>query len=100
MPSATSMRICNMRGWARLAGLALAACDPASMGDAPTRTTVNVAGGPVVVAGPAGFCIDRDTLNVTEAGAFALLGDCGELGGGGALARSPQGAALTASISA
>ena len=95
-----------MRGWSRAAGLALAvlalaACDPASMGDAPTRTTVNVAGGPVGIAGPRGCCIDRDTLNVSEAGAFALLGDCGELGGGGgALARSPQGAALTASISA
>lgn len=84
-----------------LAGFALAACDPAAMGgNAPSRATVTVAGGPVVVAGPAGFCIDREVLNVTEAGAFALLGDCGELGGGGALARSPQGAALTASISA
>ena len=85
-----------------LAALALAACDPAAMGgDAPSRATVTVAGGPVVVAGPAGFCIDRPMLNVTEAGAFALLGDCGQLGGSGdALARSPQGAALTASISA
>lgn len=83
-----------------IAALALAACDPAMVGNAPSRATVNVAGGPVVVAGPRGFCIDRETLNVTDAGAFALLGDCGELGGGGALARSPQGAALTASISA
>ncbi len=84
------------------AAMALAACDPASMGGtAPSRATVQVAGGPLVVAGPTGFCIDRETLNTSEAGAFALLGDCGQLGGGGgALARSPQGAALTASISA
>jgi hypothetical protein len=84
-----------------LAALALAACDPAMLGTAPSRATVNVAGGPVIVAGPPGFCIDRPALNVTEAGAFALLGDCRQLGGGaGGLDRSPAGAALTASISA
>jgi hypothetical protein len=84
-----------------LAALGLAACDPSMVGNAPSRATVNVAGGPVVVAGPRGFCVDRSTLNVTDAGAFALLGDCAQLGGGtGGLDRSPQGAALTASISA
>jgi hypothetical protein len=84
-----------------LAALALAACDPAMLGTAPSRATVNVAGGPVIVAGPPGFCIDRPALNVTEAGAFALIGDCRQLGGGaGGLDRSPAGAALTASISA
>jgi hypothetical protein len=82
--------------------LALAACDPALVGgSAPSRATVNVAGGPVIVAAPSGFCIDRSTLNVTDAGAFALMGDCRQLGSGaGGLDRSPVGAALTASISA
>ncbi len=85
-----------------LATLGVAACDPATMGaGGPSRATVTVAGAPVVVAGPRGFCVDRGTLNVADAGAFALLGDCAQLGGGGSpLAGSPVGAALTASISA
>jgi len=83
------------------AALALAACDAAMVGDAPSRATVTVAGGPVIIAGPSGFCVDRSTLNVTDAGAFALMGDCALLGSGGSgLSRSAAGAALTASISA
>lgn len=81
-----------------LAGLALAACDPALTGGGPSRATVSIAGEPIVLAGPSGFCIDRETLNVSEFGAFALMSDCGLLGSGKAPA-AKTGAALTASIS-
>lgn len=82
-----------------VAGLALAGCDPALMGGGgPSRATVNVAGEPIVVAGPPGFCIDRETLNVSDFGAFALMSDCALLGSTTRSATTP-GAALTASIS-
>ena len=42
-----------------LAALALAACDPATMAGAPSRTKVTVAGRPVTIAAPPGFCVDR-----------------------------------------
>jgi hypothetical protein len=82
-----------------VAGLALAGCDPALMGGGgPSRATVNVAGEPIVVAGPPGFCIDRETLNVSDFGAFALMSDCALLGKT-ADARPAVAAALTASVS-
>jgi hypothetical protein len=88
-----------------LCGL-VAACDPATMSlsgasgaGAPSRAKVTVAGRPVVIAAPAGFCIDAPSTAVTADGAFVLMSDCALLGrsrGG----RPPVGAALTASVSA
>jgi hypothetical protein len=83
-----------------LAALALAGCDAAALpGGSPTRLRVDVAGEPLTIAAPPGFCIDRRSTTVSEDGAFVLMSDCGLLGagrGGG----TPVGAALTASVSA
>ena len=85
--------------------LALAGCDPAGVsGAGATRTTVTVAGQPVTVAAPAGFCVDRRSTSVTSTGAFVLISDCALLGqsstgASAATARPPMGAALTASVS-
>ncbi|HMQ95236.1 MAG TPA: hypothetical protein PKA33_21355 [Amaricoccus sp.] len=95
-----SMRISDRPRAAALliAGLALAACEGLPGAGGPSRATVSVAGEPIVIAGPPGFCIDRETLNVSDFGAFALMSDCALLAGGD---RSGviSGAALTASIS-
>lgn len=77
----------------------LAACDPATMGAAPSRTEVTVAGRSVTVAAPPGFCVDRASTAVSADGAFVLMSDCALLGAA-ASARPPVAAALTASISA
>ena len=86
-------------------GLTVAACDPATMaamqagtGSSPSRAKVTVAGQPVVIAAPPGFCVDAPSTTLTSAGAFVLMSDCALLGkvrGG----RTPVGAALTASVS-
>ena len=84
-------------------GLVLAGCDPATMqalsaGGSPSRAKVTVAGRPVVIAAPPGFCVDAPSTTLTSAGAFVLMSDCALLGqkaGRGA----PVGAALTASVS-
>jgi len=39
-----------------------------------------VAGQPVVIAAPAGFCIDPASRNVSAAGGFVLVGDCARAG--------------------
>lgn len=80
------------------AALVLAACDPASLSGTPTRTSVNVAGGPITVAAPPGFCIDRESTRIEEFGAFVLMSDCALLAGDAS--DGSIGAALTASISA
>jgi hypothetical protein len=86
-----------------LAGIVLGACDPATMaamsGSSPSRARVTVAGRPVVVAAPPGFCIDAPSTTMTTAGAFVLMSDCTLLGQRGAGDRTPVGAALTASVS-
>lgn len=88
-----------------LAGFVLAACDPATMaalsGSSPSRARVTVAGRPVIVAAPPGFCIDAPSTTMTNAGAFVLMSDCALLGkqGAGRGGRAPVGAALTASVS-
>ena len=87
-----------------LAGLVLAACDPATMaamsGGSPSRARVTVAGRPVVIAAPPGFCIDAPSTTTTTAGAFVLMSDCTLLGQQGPRNRAaPVGAALTASVS-
>lgn len=92
-------------GLAGLALLALAACDPSQMpgGASPSRAKVTVAGRPVVVAAPAGFCVDADSTRVSADGAFVLMSDCALLGmtggagpaGGGALTVAVSSGALT-----
>lgn len=77
----------------------LAACDPAMMGTAPSRTNVTVAGRSVTVAAPPGFCVDAASTSVSAEGAFVLMSDCALLGAA-ASSRPPVAAALTASISA
>jgi hypothetical protein len=86
---------------AALAGAALlaAACDPAMMAGGSGRTSVTVAGRSVVIAGPAGFCVDRASSNTTSDGAFVLMTDCRLLGAGGGSGVPAMGAALTASVS-
>jgi len=83
-------------GAATAALLGLAACDAPVPGGTASRTTVDVAGRALTVAAPAGFCIDRASTAVSDAGAFVLMSDCALLGGGGA---PSVGAAMTASIS-
>lgn len=91
-----------------LVGAVVAACDPATMaamqsgaGGSPSRARVTVAGQPVVIAAPPGFCIDGPSTTMTSAGAFVLMSDCALLGQNGARTRTdaPVGAALTASVS-
>lgn len=95
-----SMRISEVSRAAALliAGLALAACEGLPGAGGPSRATVTVAGEPIVIAGPPGFCIDRETLNVSDFGAFALMSDCALLASG-TRAGADSRAALTASIS-
>lgn len=82
-----------------IAGLALAACDPATLAASgnPSRAEVTVAGRSVTIATPPGLCIDGKSTTVNADGAFLLISDCGLLGARGADTRIP--AALTASVS-
>ena len=59
-----------------LAAVFLAAClsDDTATRDAPTQVTVTDAS--VVVAGPAGFCIDTEASSMRSDQAFVLLGSC------------------------
>jgi hypothetical protein len=96
MPISDALRLAALG----IAGLALAACDPATMAaGSPSRTRVTVAGQAVTIAAPPGFCIDRPSTVVNAEGAFVLMSDCALLGAGGARGR-PVGAAMTASVSA
>jgi hypothetical protein len=56
---------------------------------------VAVSDGAVVIAGPPGYCIDREATRTGEGNAFVLLGSCAALGGGQAPAAQ---AVLTASV--
>ncbi|HRO10122.1 hypothetical protein [Amaricoccus sp.] len=80
--------------------LALAACDPAAMGQGatPSRANLNVAGRVVTIAPPPGFCIDPDSVSSGADGAFVLMSDCGPADGTQGR-RRPVGAAMTASVS-
>lgn len=67
-------------------------------GPAPERMAV--ADGRVVIAGPAGYCIDPSGSRDTASGSFVLLGSCASISGM-AGAPHPQGQAiLTAAVSA
>jgi hypothetical protein len=64
---------------------------------APQR--VAVAGGEIVIAGPRGFCVDRDASREDAAGAFVLLGSCASIAGDLQAARPSVPAVLTATVS-
>ena len=57
-----------------LALAVLSAC--AAQLTAPDRATLTVARQDIVVAAPAGLCIDPASIDVTRAGGFALITDC------------------------
>ena len=82
--------------------LALAACDPATMGQGmgatATRAKLDVAGRAVTIAAPAGFCIDPESVTSSAEGAFVLMSDCGLMGKDDRKG-TPVGAAMTASVS-
>ncbi len=80
--------------------VSLAACEGGAGGGAVTRTTVRVGGAPVIVAAPAGFCVDQRSTDSSAAGAFVLVTDCTLLGRRTPEGGPPIGAAMTASISA
>jgi len=64
---------------ALIAPLALAGCLAAPMRDAP-RTMQLGENGPVI-AGPAGYCVDRSQSRTDGAAGFVLLGSCAALSG-------------------
>ncbi len=59
--------------------LGLAGCVPGDLAQiaAPGAARIVVSGGAVAIAGPAGFCIDRDASRDGDGNAFVLLGPCG-----------------------
>ncbi len=65
----------------------------------PQKTTIDVAGRNVVIEGPQGFCVDRETSQLGGDTAFVLLGNCAVVS---PKTRAPEPkvrALLTASIS-
>ncbi len=70
----------------------------AFLGRAPEK--VPVADKAVIVAGPPGFCIDRDETRESGGAAFVLLGSCASISGRAGKASPVTEAVLTASVSA
>jgi hypothetical protein len=81
------------------AAVALVGCADGVAFTAPDRANVTVAGEPVAIAAPGGFCIDEASTTSGPRGAFVLVSDCGLLGKPGGRT-PPVGAVMTASISA
>lgn len=78
--------------------LMVAGCDPSMlMGQAPT--SMAVADGAVVIAGPPGFCVDTNASHQGSKGAFVLLGSCASITDGAQKSRPPIRAVLTAAVS-
>lgn len=76
----------------------LAACFSPTRGIL-TSTVVSAGGRDVVVAGPAGFCIDRRTGVENSAGAFIILADCAQTSAGQATIEDvPLSAVLIATV--
>ena len=71
-------------GRARFIGFAILLSGCASQGTAPPPPplqAVSLFQGDVVVAGPAGYCIDRDSVKQGDDGSFVLLASCESLSG-------------------
>ncbi len=67
----------------------------------PTAPTViNVAGQKVVIQGPSGFCVDRQSSQIGGDTAFVLLGNCAVVSPSNRASQPKVKALLTASISA
>jgi len=76
----------------------LAACFSPTRGIL-TSATVSAGGRDVVIAGPAGFCIDSHTGVENQAGAFVILADCGQNDAGRVTIEDvPLSAVLIASV--
>ena len=93
-----------------LAALLLSACGGSRFGDGKpssrfqgtsrASSTVTVSGRDIVIEGPRGFCVDRDSTEIAGDSAFVLLASCRAVNGfAGGSAPSVQ-ALLTASIAA
>lgn len=93
--------------WVGLIGLSVSGCkmDIASLKEIPiassrSASTLTLAGGAVIVAGPQGYCVDRSSVSESDAGAFVLLANCRGLKKRPLAEDDPAKAVLTASISA
>ena len=80
------------------ATLLLAGCATGVTMSAPNRASVDVAGEPVAIAAPAGFCIDEAATATGPSGAFSMITDCALLGAPGGNT-PPVAAMMTVSIS-
>ncbi|MCF6306261.1 MAG: hypothetical protein L3J33_12940 [Rhodobacteraceae bacterium] len=81
-------------------GAVLSACGFSPTEGIHREITVKSGGATVVIAGPAGFCIDERTVDQSRAGAFVFLSDCAMTENSGpTIARVPISAVLTASVS-
>ena len=91
----------KLRIMAGIAGaLALGGCvvsEPAVTSAAHAPRAVAVAGANVVVAGPAGYCVDSAASHDLRDGAFVVLGACQALGGQGPVKKA---GVLTATVAA
>ncbi len=65
----------------------------------PKSVVVTAADVPVVIAAPAGFCVDRATIDENPRGVFMFLSNCQRVDGTGQMARTPISDLLTASVS-
>ncbi|MEE9388128.1 MAG: hypothetical protein V3U96_05930 [Paracoccaceae bacterium] len=78
----------------------LAGCDGAGMAlFQPVTKSVQLAGGNVTIAGPAGYCVDRSATRSNRDGGFALLGSCASLANDARVGAPSNAGALTASVS-
>lgn len=66
----------------------------------PAPRSMPVAGGSVVIEGPAGYCVDTRGSRDTAAGTFVLLGSCASISGVSTQPRPQAPAILTAAVSA
>lgn len=58
-----------------------------------------VAGRSVIIAGPAGYCVDRSATRDSTEGVFVLLGSCASIGNSARLSAPSVAGVLTASVS-